>query len=273
MNLQTTKTLNNGVEIPLLGLGVYTPRHNNEVQQAVEWALEAGCRLIDTASIYGNEREVGAAIRASGIPREEIFITTKVWNDDEGYDTTFRAYDLSLAKLGTNYADLYLIHWPIREKRLDTWRALEQLYADGRVRAIGVSNYYVPHLDELFSIANITPAVNQFEFSPYCHPAETLYYCQEKGIQPEGYAPLVRGQKSDDPRLKAIAIAHGKSTFQVLVRWSLQHGVVTIPKSVKRDRIHENFDVFDFELTPNEMAQMDTWHDDTRVAWNPMEFL
>lgn len=273
MTLQTTVTLNNGVEMPVLGLGVYAPRHNNEVQQAVEWALEAGCRLIDTASIYGNEREVAAAIQASGIPRKEIFITTKVWNDDEGYDSTLKAYEVSLEKLGTDYADLYLIHWPIREKRLDTWRALEKLYAAERVRAIGVSNYYVPHLEELFTIAEITPAVNQFEFSPYCHPTETLAYCREKGIQPEGYAPLVRGQKSDDPQLQAIANAHGKSTFQVLVRWSLQHGAVTIPKSVKRDRIRENFDVFDFELTPDEMAQMNTWHDNTRVADDPMDFL
>ncbi len=273
MNLQTTKTLNNGVEMPILGLGVYAPSHNNEVQQAVEWALEAGCRLIDTASIYGNEREVGDAVAASGLPRQEVFITTKVWNDDEGYDSTLRAFDKSLEKLGTDYADLYLIHWPIREKRLDTWRALEKLYADERVRAIGVSNYYVPHLEELFTIANITPAVNQFELSPYCHPAETLAYCQQKGIQPEGYAPLVRGEKNDDPRLQAIAKNHGKSTFQVLVRWSLQHGAVTIPKSVKRDRISQNFDVFDFELTPDEMAQMNTWHDNTRVADDPMAFL
>ncbi|KAB7731810.1 aldo/keto reductase [Rudanella paleaurantiibacter] len=273
MTIQTTTTLNNGVEMPMLGLGVYAPSQQNEVQQAVEWALEAGCRLIDTASIYGNEREVAAAIAASGIPRREVFITTKVWNTDMGYEATFRAFDQSLAKLGTDYADLYLIHWPIREKRLDTWRALEKLYADERVRAIGVSNYYVPHLEELFTVANITPAVNQFELSPYCHPAETMAYCRQKGIQIEGYAPLVRGLKADDPRLQTIARQHGKSTFQVLVRWSLQHGAVTIPKSVKRDRIRDNFDVFDFELTPENMAEMNTWHDNTRIADDPMTLL
>jgi len=272
MNLRSTTTLNNGVEMPLLGLGVYAPRHNNEVQQAVEWALEAGCRLIDTASIYGNEREVADAIVASGLPRQELFITTKVWNDDEGYDTTLAAFDKSLEKLKTDYVDLYLIHWPIREKRLDTWRALETLYADKRVRAIGVSNYYQPHLDELSTIASVTPAVNQFEFSPYCNPADVVAYCREKGIQPEGYAPLVRGEKSNDPRLIALAEKYGKSTYQILVKWSLQQGVVTIPKSVKKERIQENFDVFDFVISYEDMADMNTWHDNTRVAWNPLDF-
>ncbi|RIV27263.1 aldo/keto reductase [Fibrisoma montanum] len=272
MNLQSTTTLNNGVEMPLLGLGVYAPRHNNEVQQAVEWALEAGCRLIDTASIYGNEREVADAMAASGLPRQELFITTKVWNDDEGYDTTLTAFDKSLEKLKTDYVDLYLIHWPIREKRLDTWRALETLYADKRVRAIGVSNYYQPHLDELFTIASVTPAVNQFEFSPYCNPADVVAYCREKGIQPEGYAPLVRGEKSNDPRLVTLAEKYGKSTYQILVKWSLQQGVVTIPKSVKKERIQENFAVFDFAISDEDMADMNTWHDNTRVAWNPLDF-
>lgn len=267
-----TITLNNGVEMPLLGLGVYAPRHNNEVQQAVEWALEAGCRLIDTASIYGNEREVAAAIANSGLPRQDVFITTKVWNDDEGYDSTLRAFDRSLEKLQTDYVDLYLIHWPIREKRLDTWRALEKLYAGGRTRAIGVSNYYQPHLDELFTIANVTPAVNQFEFSPYCNPADVVDYCRQKGIQPEGYAPLVRGEKQDDPRLVELAHKYGKTTYQLLVRWSLQHNVVTIPKSVKRERILENFDVLDFAIDEVDFSEMNTWHDNTRVAWDPLAF-
>lgn len=264
--------LNNGVGMPLLGLGVYAPRHNNEVQQAVEWALEAGCRLIDTASIYGNEREVAAAVANSGLPRQEVFITTKVWNDDEGYDSTLRAFDWSLEKLQTNYVDLYLIHWPIREKRLDTWRALEKIYADGRTRAIGVSNYYQPHLDELLTIANVTPAVNQVEFSPYCNPADVMEYCRQRGIQPEGYAPLVRGQKQNDPRLIELARKYGKTTYQLLVRWSVQHNVVTIPKSVKRERIIENFDVLDFVIDEADFVQMNTWHDNTRVAWDPMAF-
>lgn len=268
-----TVTLNNGVEMPLLGLGVYAPQHNNEIQQAVEWALEAGCRLIDTASIYGNEREVADGIRASGLPRRDVFITTKVWNDDLGYDSTLRAFDRSLEKLRTDYVDLYLIHWPVRETRLDAWRALETLYADERVRAIGVSNYYGPHLDELFSIATVTPAVNQFEFSPYCHLPEVLAYCREKSIQPEGYAPVVRGQKKDDPRLVRLAEKYSKSTYQMLIRWSLQHGVVTIPKSVNRERIRQNFDVLNFTIADEDMSEMNTWHDNTRVAWDPMGFL
>jgi diketogulonate reductase-like aldo/keto reductase len=267
-----TVTLNNGVEMPILGLGVYAPGQNNDVQQAVEWALQAGCRLIDTAAVYGNERQVAAALKASSLPAGEVFITTKVWNDDQGYDSTLRAFDRSLQKLQLDVIDLYLVHWPVRETRLDTWRALEQLYAEGRVRAIGVSNYYQSHLEELFTISNVTPAVNQFEYSPYCNPAGVVDYCREKGIQPEGYAPLVRGLKKDDPRLVAIAERHEKTTFQVLVRWSVQQGVVTIPKSVRREAILENFDVFDFELTDAEMAEMSTWHDDTRVAWNPVEF-
>ncbi len=265
--------LNNGVEMPLLGLGAYAPRHQQEVQQAVEWALEAGCRHIDTAAIYGDEREVADGIAASGLPRSAVFVTTKVWNDDQGFDNTLRAFDKSLANLRLDVVDLYLVHWPVREHRRETWLALEKIYAEGRARAIGVSNYYQPHLDELFTYASVTPAVNQFEFSPYCHLPDVLTYCRQHNIQPEGYAPLVRGQKSNDPRLMAIAEAHGKTTFQVLVRWSLQHGVVTIPKSVKRDRIRENFDVFDFALSPDEMALMDTFHDNTRFGWDPMTFL
>lgn len=268
-----TVTLNNGVEMPLLGLGVYAPRQNNEVQQAVEDALEVGCRLIDTAAVYGNEREVAAALKASGLPKDEVFITTKVWNDDQGYDRTLRAFDRSLERLQLDVVDLYLIHWPVREHRTETWRALERLYADGRTRAIGVSNYYVPHLNELFETATVTPAVNQFEFSPYCYVPEVLDYCRAKGIQAEGYAPLVRGQKQDDPRLMAIAERYGKSTYQVLVRWSLQHGVVTIPKSVNKERIRDNFDVFDFELSAADFAQLNTFFDNTRVAPDPAEIL
>jgi methylglyoxal/glyoxal reductase len=268
-----TVTLNNGVQMPMLGLGVYAPRHNQEVRQAVEWALEAGYRHIDTATIYGNERDVADGLAASGLPRDAVFVTTKVWNDDQGFDHTLRAFDQSLNKLRLDVVDLYLIHWPVRAHRRATWLALERIYAEGRVRAIGVSNYYPAHLDELFTYAGITPAVNQFEFSPYCHLPDVLDYCHQKNIQPEGYAPLVRGQKCNDPRLVAIAERYGKTTFQVLVRWSLQHGVVTIPKSVKQNRIRENIDVFDFVITPDDMALLDTFHDNTRVGWDPMTFL
>lgn len=261
--------LNNGVQMPLLGLGVYAPNHNSEVQQAVEWALEAGCRLIDTASIYGNEAEVAAAIQASGLPSTDVFITTKVWNADQGYDNTLRAFDRSAAKLKRDIVDLYLIHWPVKQHRHETWRALEQLYADGRIRAIGVSNHYPQHLDELLSQAAVTPAVNQIEFSPYCYRPDVLTYCRDKGIQVEGYAPLARGRKQDDLRLIAIAERHQKSTFQVLIRWSLQQGVVTIPKSVHRDRIRTNVDVFDFDLSPDDMAVLNAVYDNTRIADDP----
>lgn len=268
MNIPTV-SLNNNVEIPLLGLGVYAPSHNSEIQQAVEWALEAGCRLIDTAAAYGNESEVADALQATGLPPNEVFITTKVWNDDQGYDRTLRAFDRSLKKLRLDVVDLYLIHWPVKEHRRDTWRALEKIYADGRARAIGVSNYYQPHLDELFEQAAITPAVNQFEFSPYCYLPDVLDYCRKHNIQPEGYAPLVRGEKQHDPNLAALAVKYGKTTYQMLVRWSLQHNVVTIPKSVKKDRIRENFDVLDFVISEEDMALMNTFYDNTRVAPDP----
>ena len=261
--------------MPLLGLGVYAPKHNNEVQQAVESALELGCRLIDTASVYGNERDVALALAVSGVPRNQVFITTKVWNTDQGYEPTLRAFDRSLDKLQLDVVDLYLIHWPNGPDqfggRLGTWRAMEKLYADGRVRAIGVSNYYPLHLDELASIATLTPAVNQIEFSPYCYRPDVVGYCREKGIQPEGYAPLVRGLKQNDPALVAIAEKYGKSTYQILVRWSLQHGVITIPKSVKKDRIKANFDVLDFELSTADFEQMNTFYDNTRIATDPSD--
>ncbi|MEZ0542423.1 aldo/keto reductase [Fibrella arboris] len=264
-------TLNNGVVMPLLGLGVYAPQHNSEVQQAVEAALEVGCRLIDTASAYGNEREVANALSASGIPREEVFITTKVWTTDQGYESTLRAFDRSLNLLQLDVVDLYLIHWPNSPERLATWRALEKLYADRRVRAIGVSNYYQTHLDELFEIATVAPAVNQIEVSPYCYRPDVMHYCHTKGIQVEGYAPLVRGLKQNDARLVALAANYGKSTYQVLVRWSLQHGVVTIPKSVQKQRIEHNFDVLDFDLSADDMALMDTFYDNTRIADDPSD--
>jgi len=257
--------------MPRLGLGVYAPQHNNEVRQAVEWALEAGCRLIDTAAAYGNEREVADALQSSGLPRQAVFITTKVWNDDQGYEPTLRAFDRSLEQLRLDVVDLYLIHWPVNEHRRETWRALEKIYADGRARAIGVSNYYGPHLSELVEQASITPAVNQFEFSPYCYLPDVLTYCRERNIWPEGYAPLVRGLKKDDPKLVKLAEKYGKTTFQLLVRWSLQHGVITIPKSVKKERIRENFDVFDFAITDADMTLMNTFYDNTRIAPDPRD--
>ncbi|GAB2518976.1 aldo/keto reductase [Spirosoma aerophilum] len=270
MNIPST-TLNNGVEMPLLGLGVYAPKQNDEVRSAIEWALEAGCRLIDTAAAYGNEREVADAIRSSGIPRSDIFITTKVWNEDQGYTRTLRAFNRSLERLGMDVVDLYLVHWPIKAHRHETWRALEKIYSEGRARAIGVSNHYPNHLDELLTQAQVIPAVNQIELSPYCYLPEVVDYCRLKNIQAEGYAPLVRGEKQNDPRLVGIAEKYGKSTYQLLIRWSLQHGVITIPKSVKRERIRENFNVFDFTISDEDMAMMNTFYDNTRIADDPRD--
>lgn len=264
--------LNNGKTMPILGLGVYDPQPNQNLCEAIGWALEMGYRLIDTATIYKNEAEVGRAIGQSGLNRDQIFITTKVWMDDMGYDTTFRAFEQSLKKLNTDYIDLYLIHWPEKTKRRDTWQALEAIYEQGGAKSIGVSNYYQPHLEELFSYANVKPAVNQFELSPYCYLSNEVAFCQSNDIVVQGYAPVVRGKKANDERLIAIAQKYNKSTFQVLIRWGLQHGAATIPKSVTQSRLKENMEVFDFEISAEDMALMDTFFDDTRVAWNPMEF-
>ncbi|MPR36474.1 aldo/keto reductase [Cytophagaceae bacterium SJW1-29] len=258
--------------MPRLGLGIYAPGEKNEVSRAVRWALETGYRLIDTASVYQNEEEVGRGMKDSGIQRSEVFITSKVGNDEQGYDQTLRAYDQSLKRLQTDYLDLYLVHWPIRDTRKETWRALETLYNEKRVRAIGVSNYYQPHLEELFAYASVVPAVNQFEQSPFLYRPELLAYCREKHIQPEGYSPLVRGRKESNEVLESIATQYEKSTYQVLIRWGLQQGLVTIPKSTNQKRIQENFDVWDFELSEGDMQQLNALNADVRVADDPMDY-
>jgi diketogulonate reductase-like aldo/keto reductase len=264
-------TLNNGVTMPTLALGVFKTKAGSETDQAVRWALEAGYRHIDTARIYGNERDVGLAVAASGVPREEVFITTKVWNSDQGYRETLRAFDESLRLLGTGYIDLYLVHWPVPGRRDDTWKALQDVYAQGRCHAIGVSNYTIAHLDELLAWADVRPAVNQVEFSPYLYQRDLLEHCREAGVQLEAYSPLTRGRRLGDHRLAAIADAHGKTPAQVLIRWVLQHDAVAIPKSVRRARIHENAAVFDFELTPTEMAVLDALDERLRTGWDPSD--
>lgn len=269
---QLFTTLNNGITMPLLGLGVYD-MYNHEAEAAVTNALEIGYRLIDTAEMYKNETEIGNAIRSSAVPRKEIFLTTKVADGDQGYDTTLRAFDESCRKLNCDYVDLYLVHWPIKKTRKETWQALEKLYADKRVRAIGVANYLIPFLDELESYSGITPAVDQVEFSPYLFLEDLLDECKRKHIQLQAYSPLVRGQRFSDPKLVALANQYGKTPAQIILRWALQLGVSTIPKSSNIDRLKENFDVFDFHILDDDMKKMNSFNENFRVVDDPIGLL
>ncbi|MFJ8330139.1 aldo/keto reductase [Streptomyces sp. NPDC094437] len=250
-----TVTLNNGVQIPQLGFGVFQVP-DAETTAAVTHALEAGYRSIDTAAIYGNEAGVGAALAGSGIAREDLFITTKLWNADQGYDATLRAFDTSLAKLGLDHVDLYLIHWPTpaQNRYRDSWRALEKLAADGRIRAAGVSNFQPAHLSRLTEDSALVPAVNQIELHPGLQQRELRALHAESGIVTEAWSPLAQGAVLGDPVLTGIAERHGKSPAQVVLRWHLQLGNVVIPKSVTPVRIRENIDVFDFTLTDEELT-------------------
>ena len=269
LSLQSTVKLNNGVSLPLLGLGVYLMRPGRETYQAVRTALETGYRLVDTASIYKNEEDVGKAVRDSGIRREEVFITTKLWNDDHGYDAAMRAFDASLKRLGLDTIDLYLIHFPVRHLRHESWRALEKLLESGRTRAIGVSNYTVRHLEELLGRSSVPPAVNQVEFSPFLYQRDLLEFCRKNRIQIEAYAPLTAGRRLHEPRITAIAKKHGLTNAQVLLRWAIEHGLVVIPKSAHPDRIAGNARIFDFELTKEEVSELDGLHDGFRSSWDP----
>lgn len=264
--------LNNGVLMPQLGLGVYKTQEGEEVKNAVRWALEAGYRSIDTAALYENEAGVGEAIRESGLPREEIFVTTKVWNTDQGYEQTLKAFETSRKKLGLEYVDLYLVHWPGRDKFIDTYRALEKLLAEGLVRAIGVSNFKEHHLERLMAETNVVPAVNQVEFHPRLRQKPLHDYCKAKGIALEAWAPLMKGQL-DLPVLVRLAEKYGKTPAQIVLRWHIQLGVIVIPKSVHRERIVSNADVFDFELTPEEMAEIEGLDENHRFGKDPDEFL
>lgn len=268
---QPYATLSNGVKMPLLGLGVYdmTP---DETVRAVSDALEIGYQLIDTASLYKNEKEVGIAVRNTGKDRSSIFITTKVGNGDQGYDATLKAFDISMRLLAVDYIDAYLVHWPLRDTRKDTWKALERLYQEKRVRVIGVANYLVPFLEELASFATVVPMIDQVEFSPYCHLKDLHQYCKNHRIQLQSYTPLLRGKKFNDPRLQKIAAAYGKTPAQILLRWNIQHGVSTIPKSANRERLRENFSIFDFFLSAQHMTELDNFNENFRVVDNPMDY-
>ena len=269
---QEYTTLNNGVKMPLLGLGVYQ-MHKEEAETAVNHALDIGYRLIDTAAMYHNEAEVGRAIARSGIKREEIFITTKVNNPDQGYENTLRAFDESLSKLNIDYVDLYLIHWPIRGKRKDTWKALEKLYSDKRVRAVGVANYLLPFMEELMGYADIPPAVNQVEFTPFLFLKDLLEFCRSNRVQLQSYTPLTKGVKLQDPRVCELAEKYNKTAAQIILRWNIQHGVATIPKSSNEQRLKENFGIFDFNISDEDMGRIDNFHEDFRMVGDPMSML
>lgn len=273
----TVVTLHNGVKMPQFGLGVWQSAAGAEAENAVKWALQAGYRHIDTAAIYKNEESVGAGIRASGVPREEIFVTTKLWNTDQGYESTLEAFETSRKKLGLDYVDLYLIHWPRGnaivakegKKYLDSWRAFEKLYEEKKVRAIGVSNFNIHHLEEVLAVCKVAPMVNQIELHPLNNQAELREYCAGKKIYVEAWSPLGQGKQLADPTLKSIGEKYHKSAAQVILRWDLQHNLITIPKSVHQERIIENANVFDFELSAEDMAKIDALNTNTRYGPNP----
>lgn len=272
VSIQDYALLNNGVKMPRLGLGVWKVTDPGDVERAIHAAVQTGYRSIDTASFYKNEAEVGQAIRSCGVPREELFITTKIWNEDQGYDKTLAAFEESRKRLGLDVVDLLLIHWPGKDKYIDTWRAFEKLYREGFVRAIGVSNFQIHHLNKLIEASEIVPAVNQVEFHPLLTQKELLAYTKEKGIQLEAWSPLMQGNL-DQPVLKEIAAKYGKTPAQVVLRWDLQHGVVTIPKSITPSRIAENADIFDFELTAEDMDRIDSLNQNHRFGPDPDQLL
>ena len=268
LTMNSTVKLNNGVEMPILGLGTWMLT-GKSAYDSVKWALELGYRLVDTATIYGNERNIGQAIKDSGVPRDEIFLTTKVWNDDQGYDNALSAFNKSLKKLDVSYVDLYLIHWPVTGLRKETWKALEKILEEGNARSIGISNFTIRHLEELLKNSSSIPSVNQVEFSPFLFQKDLLDYCNSKKIVVEAYCPLTRARKMDDPRIKTIGRKYGKSPAQILIRWGLQHGLVEIPRSGDKNHLQENMNVFDFELSENEIEKLDKLNEDFRVSDDP----
>ncbi|WP_430487519.1 aldo/keto reductase [Priestia flexa] len=275
-HLQDTVTLNNGVKMPGFGLGVFKVEEGPELVEAVKAAIKNGYRSIDTAAIYENEEGVGEGIRQglkeTSLSREELFVTSKVWNSDLGYEETLKAYETSLQKLGLDYLDLYLIHWPVEGKYKDAWRALETLYKKEKVKAIGVSNFQIHHLEDLLQNAEVKPVINQVEYHPRLTQKELRAYCEQQNIQLEAWSPLMQGELLDNDVLSAIAAKHNKSTAQVILRWDVQNGVITIPKSTKEHRIIQNADIFDFELTSDEMQEIDALNQNHRVGPDPDNF-
>ncbi|MEX0362829.1 MAG: aldo/keto reductase [Allomuricauda sp.] len=271
-DLQGSFELHNGVQMPYFGLGVYLSKDGEEVSNAVKVALNHGYRHVDTASIYNNEVGVGFGIKESDVDRKDVFVVSKVWNADQGYDSTLKAFDASLERLNMDYLDLYLIHWPKGEISKDTWRALERLYKEKRVRAIGVSNFLQHHLEELLVEAEIVPMVNQMEFHPYLVQQDLVDFCKDKGIQYEAWSPMMQGNIFDLPEFKDLAAKYNKSAAQIVLRWDLQKGVVTIPKSSKPERIVSNADLFDFELSTEDVQVLDNLDRGQRFGPDPDNF-
>ncbi len=271
-NNQLYTTLNNGIETPLFGLGAWD-MYGKEAEQATLDALEIGYRLIDTATLYQNEKEIGNAIKKSGIARSKIFVTTKVPNPQQGYDTTLKAFDASMKALNIDYVDLYLVHWPIKGKREETWKALEYLYNNQQVKAIGIANYLMPFLKELETYSSIIPVVDQMEFSPWLYLKDELQYCKQHNIQLQSYSPLTRGKKFKDERLQKLCVKYDKTPAQIILRWNIEHGVSTIPKSSNKKRLQENFDIFDFSISKEDIELMDSFNENFRVVENPIHML
>jgi len=261
--------LHGSVSMPMLGLGVYQAGEGSEVRDAVTWAIEDGYRLIDTAAIYENEVGVGDAMAASGVPREDIFVTTKLWNTEQGYDTALRAMSASLGRLGLDHVDLYLIHWPVQEKTAETWRAMEHIRNEGLARAIGVSNFEPHHLEHLMVDASVAPAVNQVELHPNLQQRAIRSANTALGCLTQAWSPLKQAQVLADPTIVKIAAERGVTPAQVVIRWQLQLGIATIPKSVTKSRIHENADVFGFSLSSDQMVEMEELDSGDRVGPDP----
>lgn len=272
MNIQTIRTVANGVEMPIFGLGVYKMTNREETIQAIQTAITAGYRAIDTAALYYNEAEVGEAIRHAGVAREDIFVTTKVWNSDQGYDNTLRAFETSLKKLNMEYIDLYLTHWPVEEKFVETYRAIERLYEEKLIRVPGVSNHHQSHLEQVLAKANVAPMVNQVEIHPYLTQEPLRAFCAEQNIAVTAWSPLGRGSVLADDTLVKIGEKYGKSAAQITLRWHIQNDILVIPKSVTPARIKENADIFDFELTSEDMAMINQLNREQRFGQNPDNF-
>lgn len=274
LTINATATLNNGIDIPRLGLGTWQAPEGAAVETAVRTAIEVGYRHIDTAMIYGNEASVGRAIRDSGVPREQLFVTTKLWNEDQRQNTQAAAFDASMRRLDIDYIDLYLIHWPVKGKFIDTWKIMEDIIGrgDGKLRAIGVSNFLIHHLEELLASSNTVPAVNQVEFHPWLVQQKLFDFCMGNGIQHEAWSPIMQGRCDEVDTLVEIGRAYDKTATQVTLRWELQKGTVTIPKSITPARIQANAQLYDFALTDEQMQRIDALDQHKRLGADPDSF-